>query len=92
MQLAGSLDPLSQAPAGASSSQTSTTIGTAPKPADGAVRDLGVVGRGNKRIKLAPAPLSGEAAISVPFWALWLGFTDAEAVRHFKCFPHMRRF
>lgn len=64
MQLAGSLDPLSQASAGASSSQTSTAIGTAPKPADGAVRDLGVVGRGNKRIKLAPAPLSGEAAIS----------------------------
>ena len=73
MQLAGSVDPLSQASAGASSSQTSSVIGNAPKSADGAVRDLGVVGRGNKRIKLAPAPLSGEAAISAsrPFsWDL----------------------
>ena len=62
MQLAGSIDPLSQSSAAASSSHPPTAISSAPKSTDGAVRDLGVVGRGNKRIKLAPVSLAGEAA------------------------------
>ncbi|KAK9827868.1 hypothetical protein WJX74_006810 [Apatococcus lobatus] len=59
MQLAGSVDPLAQGSVAASSSQPPPAVGNAIKSADGAVRDLGVVGRGSKRIKLAPAPLSG---------------------------------
>ena len=62
MQLAGGVDPLNQGSTAASSSHPPTAVSSTPKSTDGVVRDLGVVGRGNKRIKLAPVPLAGEAA------------------------------
>ena len=60
MQLAGSAEPQKPFAASASSSGLMAPISSSStRPADGTVQDLGIVGRGSKRIKLAPAPLTG---------------------------------